>query len=185
MAMKSLSVLSLAIALIAQVTLAAEPAPSARQKPWLKPLLEKTWTGDLDGMIERGVIRALVVYSKTYYFVDKGTQRGLSYEYLKLFEDELNAHLKKQKKRPVIMVFIPVSRDQLIPALKAGRGDIAAAGLIVTPERDKTVDFSNPTVSPVDEIIVTGPASPKISQLADLSGKEIFVRSGRDGDCAG
>ncbi len=176
MAMKSLSVLSLAIALIAQVTLAADSPPPVPQKPWLKPLLEKTWTGDLDGMIERRVIRALVVYSKTYYFVDKGTQRGLSYEYLKLFEDDLNARLKKQKKRPVIMVFIPVSRDQLFPALMAGRGDIAAAGLTVTPERDKTVDFSNPTVSPVDEIIVTGPSSPKLSQLADLSGKEIFVR---------
>jgi membrane-bound lytic murein transglycosylase MltF len=36
------------------------------------------WTGDLDGMIERGFIRVLIVYSKTLYFVDNGTQRGAS-----------------------------------------------------------------------------------------------------------
>src|SRR4029077_19886702 len=133
-------------------------------------------TGDLDGMIERRVIRALVVYSKTYYFVDKGTQRGIAYDGLKLFEDELNAQLRKQKKRPVVMVFVPVLRDQLIPALTSGRGDIAAAGITVTPSREKRVDFSDPTARPVNEIIVTGPISAPIATIDELSGKEVFVR---------
>ena len=35
------------------------------------------WTGDLDGMmIERRIIRVLVVYSKTNYFLDGGHQKG-------------------------------------------------------------------------------------------------------------
>jgi ABC-type amino acid transport substrate-binding protein len=123
----------LAAAFLAQRASAASSMPSREQASWLKPLLQKTWTGDLDGMTERRVVRALVVHSKTYYFVDKGTQRGISYDYLRLFEDQLNAQLKKQKKRPVIMVFVPVPRDQLIPALMAGRGDIAAAGITITP----------------------------------------------------
>ena len=147
---------SLALLLTASAAdagLAATPTPSGEQAPWLEPLRHKTWTGDLDGMIERRVIRALVVYSKTYYFVDKGTQRGIAYDGLKLFEDELNAQLRKQKKRPVVMVFVPVSRDQLIPALTTGRGDIAAAGITVTPSREKRVDFSDPTARPVNEII--------------------------------
>jgi hypothetical protein len=38
----------------AQLTIAPEEA--------MKP-----WTGDLDGMIERGVIRVLTVYSKTFF----------------------------------------------------------------------------------------------------------------------
>jgi membrane-bound lytic murein transglycosylase MltF len=166
----------LAAAFLAQGASAAESMPSREQASWLKPLLQKTWTGDLDGMTERRVVRALVVYSKTYYFIDKGTQRGIAYDYLRLFEDEINAQLKKQKKRPVIMVFVPVPRDQLIPALMAGRGDIAAAGITITPGREKLVDFSDPTVRPVTEIIVTGPATTPISQLSELSGKEIFVR---------
>jgi membrane-bound lytic murein transglycosylase MltF len=166
----------LAAAFLAPGASATESMPSRDQASWLKPLLQKTWTADLDGMTERRVVRALVVYSKTNYFIDKGTQRGISYDYLRLFEDEINAQLKKQKKRPVIMVSVPVPRDQLIPALLAGRGDIAAAGITITPGREKLVDFSTPTVRPVDEIIVTGPATAPISQLSELSGKEIFVR---------
>ena len=161
---------------LADAGLAATPTPSGEQAPWLEPLRHKTWTGDLDGMIERRVIRALVVYSKTYYFVDKGTQRGIAYDGLKLFEDELNAQLRKQKKHPVVMVFVPVPRDQLIPALTTGRGDIAAAGITVTPSREKRVDFSDPTARPVNEIIVTGPTSAPIATIDELSGKEVFVR---------
>ena len=32
---------------------------------------------DLDGMVKRRFVRALVVYSKTFYFVDRGRERGL------------------------------------------------------------------------------------------------------------
>jgi len=41
--------------------------------------LTERWTGDLDGMVEREYIRVLVVYSKTHYFFDQGTQRGVTY----------------------------------------------------------------------------------------------------------
>ena len=40
-------------------------------------LLRESWSGDLDGMIERDVIRALVPVSKTFYFLDGGDQRLL------------------------------------------------------------------------------------------------------------
>src|SRR4249919_4306273 len=39
-----------------------------------------TWTGDLPTLMEKRVLRMLVVYSKTFYFIDKGQQRGISYE---------------------------------------------------------------------------------------------------------
>jgi membrane-bound lytic murein transglycosylase MltF len=56
------------------------------------------WTGDLDGMIARGRIRVLTVYSKTFYFVDKGTQRGSTYDVLLLFAEDLNKRLAQEKK---------------------------------------------------------------------------------------
>jgi membrane-bound lytic murein transglycosylase MltF len=46
----------------------------------------------------------------------------------------------------------------------------------VTPERQKIVDFTNPTRRNVDEIVVTGPGSPAIESVDDLAGKEVFVR---------
>jgi membrane-bound lytic murein transglycosylase MltF len=74
------------------------------------------------------------------------------------------------------VVFIPVRRDQLLPALAAGKGDIAAANLTITPERQTLVDFSAATLSDVSEVVVAGPASPTIAGLDDLAGKEVFVR---------
>jgi membrane-bound lytic murein transglycosylase MltF len=141
----------------------------------------KPWTGDLDGMIERRVIRVLTVNSKTFYFHDKGTQRGTVVDFFKLFEDEFNKKLAAEKKLKdknlkVRVVFIPLQRDQLLPGLAAGKGDIAAANLTITPERQKMVDFTAAGLSNVSEVVVAGPASPKVASVDDLSGKEVFVR---------
>lgn len=50
------------------------------------------------------------------------------------------------------------------------------AGLTITPERQQLVDFSAPFFRDINEILVTGPASPRVTTLNDLAGKEIFVR---------
>ncbi len=162
-------------ALVALSAGAAQPAERAKAPSGSVPLKAREWKGDLDGMVKRRVIRALVVNSKTFYFLDKGRQYGASYEALKAFEKELNKTIKA-KDRKIQVFFIPVSRDKIIPALLAGHGDIAAANLTITPERRKQVDFSVPIYSNVSEIVVTGPSSPKIASVEDLSGKEVFVR---------
>src|SRR6185295_5333207 len=74
------------------------------------------------------------------------------------------------------VVFVPMARDELLPALVAGKGDIVAAGLTITPARLKQVDFTTAGMTNVSEVVVTGPASPTISTLEDLSGKTVFVR---------
>ncbi|MCF8034748.1 MAG: lytic transglycosylase F [Desulfarculaceae bacterium] len=142
--------------------------------------IKAPWTGDLDGMIERRAIRALVVYSKTNYFLDGLKERGLTYEAMQQFEKYLNKQLrkagKKKKHLKVHVVLFPVSRDKLIPYLMEGKGDIAAAMLTVTPARQKLVAFSNPFSKNVHELVVTGPGAPKITKLDDLAGKQVFVR---------
>jgi membrane-bound lytic murein transglycosylase MltF len=160
----------------AQTKAKASPPPNATAPATSPPLATRKWTGDLDGMIKRRVIRVLVAYNKTHYFIDKGTQRGASYDAMKKFEDELNLKRKTGNLR-VNVVFIPVSREELLPALVDGRGDIAAASLTVTPEREKLVDFTHPAVTDVSEIVVTGPRSPTITTLDDLAGQEVFVRT--------
>src|SRR6185503_18979038 len=59
---------------------------------------QKPWTGDLDGMIERRLIRVLTVNSKTIYFVDKGVLRGTVVDYARLLEEKLNKKLAAEKK---------------------------------------------------------------------------------------
>ncbi len=133
--------------------------------------------GDFDAMRKRRVIRALVVFNKTNYFIDKGTPRGITYEALKLFEDEINRKYKTGNLK-INVAFIPVARKDLAAALSDGRGDIAAAGLTATPERREKFDFSDAAMKNVSEIVVSGPASPSIAAADDLSGREVFVRKG-------
>jgi membrane-bound lytic murein transglycosylase MltF len=154
-----------------------QPTPAAPKAPAVLPVPVQTWTGDFDGMLQRGRIRALVTYSKTHYFLVKGAQRGVAYDSLKALEDHINkTYPPKDKNLRFHVVFRPVSREELLPKLVAGYGDIAVAGLTVTPERRKTVDFTEWTARGIDQIAVTGPGSPAISTVDDLSGKAVFVR---------
>jgi ABC-type amino acid transport substrate-binding protein len=132
------------------------PSPYDALPQEARNLLDKTYTDDLDAMVKRRLIRAGVVFNRTQYFIDKGVQRGISYESISLFEEELNKRLKTGLLK-VHIAFVPLSRDQLFPALQAGKVDFVAAALTITPERRKLVDFSIPTRTGVAEIVVTLP----------------------------
>jgi membrane-bound lytic murein transglycosylase MltF len=138
-------------------------------------LENQPWIGDFNEMAAKRQIRVLVAYSKTFYFLDRGRQRGISHDLLKEFEKFVNKKLKT-KTLKVQVVFIPVRRDELIPGLLKGLGDLAVANLTITSERLKQVDFSNPLLSGVKELLVTGPAAPPLAILDDLAGQEIHVR---------
>lgn len=165
----------LASLLAAASALARQDAGAPASLDETLPIPSAPWKGDLDGMAKRREIRALVVYSKMLYFIDRGTQRGASYEALKLFEKYVN-ETHRTGDVPIRVVFYPVRREQIIPMLRDGRGDLAAADLTVTPDRRALVDFSSPILSGIDEIAVTGPSSPPLATVDDLSGKEVFVR---------
>jgi membrane-bound lytic murein transglycosylase MltF len=135
----------------------------------------KPWTGDFDGMVKRRRIRFLVPYSKTYYFVDRAVQRGLAYDITRIYEADLNKRLKTGHVR-IDVHCIPVSRDEMIPALLAGRGDVVIGNLTITPERLKHVDFTSPFRHDVSEVLVTGPGAEPVATLDDLAGKDIYVR---------
>ncbi|MCI0482019.1 MAG: lytic transglycosylase F [Candidatus Dadabacteria bacterium] len=132
--------------------------------------------GDFDVMRKERTIRALVPYSLMFYSVDKGVQRGASYDMLKAFEEKMNKDLKTGNLK-IDVVIIPTSRDSVIHKLINGYGDIALGNYTITEERLKLVDFSDPVYDGVKEIVVTGPDSPPISSLEDLSGQEIWVRA--------
>jgi membrane-bound lytic murein transglycosylase MltF len=136
------------------------------------------WRGDLDGMLERRMIRVLVPYSRTLYYNDKGRERGITAELVRDFEKHLNKKYAGQLgKRPITVYIIPATRDVLISDVAKGLGDIAAGNLTETPARLKLVDFVAPRDrKPVRELVVTGPSSPAIASVDDLAGKRVHVR---------
>ena len=138
----------------------------------------KPWTGDLDVMLKHQVIRVGVPYSKTLYYAVKGVQYGVAYEGGKAFEEYLNKKYRGQQHKniKIYVVFVVTPRDKATSNLTDGHLDILIGGLIITPERKKLVEFSDPTVSGINEIVVTGPNSPQLASVDDLAGKEVFVR---------
>jgi len=122
-------------------------------------------------------IRVLVSYNATNYFVVKSQQHGLEYELMENFAKDLNKHHKQaDKKRHMIYISVPF--NQLIPSLLAGKGDIIAAGLTVTPWRAKKVGFTNPYRTDISEVVVRSAKAAAIENANELSGKTVHVMRG-------
>ena len=139
--------------------------------------LQEPFLGDLPAMKARHVIRALVTYSKTNFFIVNGQPYGFEYDLLQAYAKWLNQGLKKRQLK-TRLVFIPVPFDQLLTDLIRGKGDIAASGLTITPERKKRVSFTTPYVPNVEEIIVTRKNLKGLQSIQDLQGKSLYLAKG-------
>ena len=137
------------------------------------------WRGDLDGIVsERArLLRLLTVFEPMYYMIDGRKQAGLTFEAAREFETFLNKRLGRTRAADRIrVILVPVRRDELIPFIRAGRGDIAAANLTITEDRQASVAFSDPVVADAYEVVVTGPSAEPVNSLDELSGRPVFVR---------
>ncbi|MDX1442963.1 MAG: transporter substrate-binding domain-containing protein [Gammaproteobacteria bacterium] len=150
-------------------------SPVTRTRPeGLPGVVGETYTDDLDGIAERGVIRALVVPSLTDFFSLEGRILGIQAELLKNLEKHINENIDRDG-LDVRVVYVPVTFSELIPALLEGRGDIAAAILTRTPEREAIVDFVGGVNFPISEIVVHGEDVEDIESLQDLAGRKVHV----------
>ncbi len=135
----------------------------------------QNWKGDFPDMLKRRTLRILVPYSKTLFFIDRGRQMGVVAEFGRALEDWINLRHKTRALR-IRATFLPTARDRLLDALNEGKGDTVAANLTITDKRLASVDFVNPWLKNVREVIVAGPAAPKLDTIEDLAGREIHVR---------
>ena len=76
--------------------------------------LDEKWRGDFDGMVERRLVRVLVVLDKIGFFIDKGQYRGVSVELLEAFRDYIN---RGNKRKPLqVEVLFLEERERLVTA---------------------------------------------------------------------
>jgi membrane-bound lytic murein transglycosylase MltF len=155
-------------------TSAPEATPEIPPASLTERLAREKFTGDLDAMIKRRVIRILMASDRTNLFFDGAQVRGIMAEVFAAFEADLNKR-HKTGKTPVNLVFLPVDRDRVIEALAEGRGDILGRPAAITDEWKKYADFSDPVRENVSYVVVTGPNSPPVTRLEDLSGKEVYI----------
>ena len=133
---------------------------------------------DLAEIKQRGVLRALIDYSSTSYFVYKGQPMGYEYELLETFANHINVDLE----------VIPVKNmDEIISLLNSYQGDIIAANWTVTKERAKEVRFTLLNNTTEQVLIQRKPdgyermnkrtmSKHLLTNVAELGGKEIYVR---------
>ena len=141
--------------------------------------VNKPWKGDYSGMAERRMVRVLIPYSKTFFFLDKGHKKGINYEFLTRFEKHLNKQAsKKNGKKPsrIKVVMIPTRREELLTRLAEGRGDLVVGNLTITKRRLGKVEFSDPWLTNVKEYVVTPASTSDLTSLNGLSGQSVHVR---------
>jgi membrane-bound lytic murein transglycosylase MltF len=138
------------------------------------PLDFERHTDDLDAMVKRKEIRALVILNPIGFFYDNGVPKGAMYEALQAFEEFTNKKFKTGAIK-VQVTFLPLRIDQVEEALTEGIGDLIAYMLTITPSREQRVAFSTPIEKDVSQIILTGPEYSAVSMFEDLSGKEVYV----------
>ena len=156
--------------------LALDENPSAGDiLPMPFQVIWEPWRGDFDEMVERRVIRAVVPFGGyQFYYVD-GLPKGATYDLLQRLESYINKELGRRNVR-IYVVVIPVSRDELIPAILNGHADLVAGDLTITPERSALVSFARPMLRDIDEVIVAGPGAPPVETREDLAGQQVVVR---------
>lgn len=138
--------------------------------------VREPFTGDLEAIRERGLLRVLVNLSRTNFYFRDGRAVGFEAELMRRFEQRLNRGVTDPLRR-VRVVFVPTPYDRLVDDLVEGRGDVVAATLSVTFERSRRVAFSDPYLPNVEEVLVHHPDVRDIGSLDDLAGRRVVVRA--------
>ncbi|HEY3563507.1 MAG TPA: transporter substrate-binding domain-containing protein, partial [Casimicrobiaceae bacterium] len=119
----------------------------------------------LQDITSRGTIKVgMLVDFPPYGLMNPQNQPdGYDADVAKLLAQDLNLKLQ----------LIPVTGPNRIPYLLSGQVDVLVASLGITPERAKSVDFSEPYAA--ISIGVYGTDDVKIAKPEDLAGKTIAV----------
>jgi membrane-bound lytic murein transglycosylase F len=122
----------------------------------------------LDEVLALGELRAITRNSPTTYYTGANGPEGPEYDLIKGFATFLGVDLKLQ------------TADRfadLIPSVESGRAHVAAAGLTITPERQKKVNFG-PSYGDVKQYVIYKLGSGRPRKIDDLYGKKLEVVAG-------
>ncbi len=96
------------------------------------------------------------------------------------FDIDIAQELAKRLNVKLEIVSLPF--DSLIPALQQGKIDIIIAGMTITEERSKVVDFSKSYFNANQAIVIRKSAGFSPKTLEELVGKKVAVQLGTTGD---
>ena len=119
---------------------------------------------DLAAIQAAGRLRMLTLNGPGTYYLWRGELIGFEYELLQAFAQSVGVALE---------VVVAAHREELMPWLAVGRGDVVSAGVTATEERREAGSlFSTPYLR-VQEVFVS---RAPIGSLAELAGRRITVQ---------
>jgi len=122
-------------------------------------------------LVKEGTLTmATNAYFPPYEYYDGQDIIGIDADIAKAIADKMGLELKIED-----MEF-----DSIITAVSTGKADLGLAGMTVTPDRQKNVDFSDTYANGVQVIIVKEDST--IAKPDDLKGKKIGVQLSTTGD---
>lgn len=153
-----------------------KPSLNTFEHPALQAqLAHERWYGDLDGIVDRRILRVLVAPNKLGFYFDGSEIHGAIYEFCREFERYLN-HKLHTGNLALHFVFIPAGRDTLLPKLAGGYGDLVATMMVTSSQPMFAVDFTDPLYDDAKAVIVSGPFE-QLSGVEDLSGRGVYYFS--------
>jgi len=121
---------------------------------------------DWEAIKNTGHLRMLTTNNPASYFMYRGELMGFDYELLKFFAQEHDLHLS---------VIVKEDIESLFTALKNGEGDVVAASITRTPEREASGLMFSRRYLEVTEQLVGLRGGPKVSSPAELDQQSVGV----------
>lgn len=134
------------------------------------PSIAHAKTPNLDKINQRGVLRVGMSTFVPWAMRDKQGE-------LVGFEVDVARRLAKDSGWQVDIV--PTAWDGIIPALLANKFDVIIGGLSITPERAKSVLFSEPYSHSGIQIAVNKNRKPNVTEFADLNSRRTTIAARR------
>ncbi|MFL2499229.1 MAG: membrane-bound lytic murein transglycosylase MltF [Porticoccaceae bacterium] len=121
---------------------------------------DSTHLSDLEKVLKRGDLAVLTLPGATTYFEDGDGKNGFEYVVAKAFADSLGVKLRVTTKSTLSSLLLSVGGPQ---------GDFAAANLVSTADRGKSLQFSSPYHQVVQQLIYRA-GDRKPQSINDLQG---------------
>lgn len=126
--------------------------------------------GELSTVTEGKLTMATNAEFPPYEYYEGKEIVGIDAEVAKLIADKLGLELE----------IADVSFDSVIPGVQSGKYDMGMAGLTVTEDRKRSVNFSDSYATGIQSVIVKEDSD--IKTIDDLKGKKIGVQTSTTGD---
>lgn len=131
-------------------------------------------TYDLAEMRSAGVLRVLINQSRNSSAELKGQALGTEQLRLAAFEQYLN----RGNSRKLSIKLIPMAKNQLLPALLRGEGDLVVPGELLNPSNDQNLGASRPLHAQVPLVLVSVKGARRYVRLQQLAGHKLMLAQG-------